>query len=175
MVIIIPEGWDETDWAFAHYDISNAIDCGSEYTVEEGTYPRVTAVESEYGKGGLYDLSVNLTNQFLHEHPADTVGDGEWPDLLEAFLDKQLNINIRSPHWHAKPEEMLHMVVTSTHPLRSGHCHYSSAICISVDPFVVASLAGDMRWQSTVDPKDFYILRKASEPELENALKRLDK
>ena len=46
-------------------------------------------------------------------------------------------------------------------PLRSGCSYYTHAIVASVDPFILISEEGDMKWSATVAPSDFIFLCQA--------------
>jgi hypothetical protein len=67
---------------------------------------------------------------------------------------------------------MLGYIVQSTdvnRPLRSGCGHYPEAVCISEEPFILVSLQGDMRWESTVNADNFTSVRPATKEEMEIA------
>ena len=59
--------------------------------------------------------------------------------------------------------------------LRSGCCQYKKAIVVSIDPFVLVSWEGDMRWEETVNPKSFVRIARAGNGMLERAMTRLEK
>lgn len=59
-------------------------------------------------------------------------------------------------------------------PLRSGASVYSSAIVASLDPFVLVSPRGDMKWSTTRTPDDVVVTgQKATLEMLEHAARRL--
>ncbi len=60
------------------------------------------------------------------------------------------------------------------HRLFSGCGAYDYAIVISVDPFVLASAEGDMRWSATAKPEYFKAIGKADSAILKTAMRRLD-
>lgn len=56
------------------------------------------------------------------------------------------------------------------------HCstqQYDEAIVLSVEPFVLASMRGDMRWSVSVSRRDFEFVRKASADEFDRVSRRL--
>ena len=57
--------------------------------------------------------------------------------------------------------------------LRSGASVYSCAVVISEKPFVCASVDGDMRWESTLQPLQMEKIGTASAHDLKNAMRRL--
>jgi hypothetical protein len=58
--------------------------------------------------------------------------------------------------------------------LTSGCCRYDDAIVLDVDPFVLVSRAGDMRWQFTVRVEDFDVIGQATQGEMDNVEHRRD-
>lgn len=56
--------------------------------------------------------------------------------------------------------------------LRSGSEAYGGAICVSVNPFVLVSAQGDMRWEATIRIEDFIPVGKAPEAQMSVALRR---
>lgn len=68
-------------------------------------------------------------------------------------------------------------VVVSTdqnYPLHCATQIYTHAICVSVDPLVLASESGDMRWQSTLDSSRLLALCKADKSIVGEAMRRKD-
>jgi len=59
--------------------------------------------------------------------------------------------------------------------LASGACRYEDAIVVSVEPFVLVSRQGDMRWSSTVDIDNFRVTGWASEKLMAVCIRRLNK
>ena len=89
--IVLSHDWDYEDWAIAHYHIAAVVDAHREYTVPgDVVTPIVLDVEGEHGISGVTEFVANLANKFLKDHPTDTVGEGEWPDKLEAFIDVEV-------------------------------------------------------------------------------------
>ena len=89
--IVLSHEWDYEDWAVAHYHIAAVVELHREYTVPgDVVTPIVAAVESEHGIGGITEFTADLANKFLKDHPTHTVGEGEWPDKLEAFIDREV-------------------------------------------------------------------------------------
>lgn len=62
----------------------------------------------------------------------------------------------------------------SGNALRCGSGVYPDACVISVDPFIMASKSGDMRW-SHFPMDDVFVVGKATEEQLEICMGRLDK
>jgi hypothetical protein len=58
--------------------------------------------------------------------------------------------------------------------LRSGSSFYSYAIVVSLQPFILVSHSGDMRWESTITVDDFEVDGEASSDELRICMKRLE-
>jgi hypothetical protein len=57
--------------------------------------------------------------------------------------------------------------------LRSGSSWYDHAVVISIDPLVLVSIEGDMRWESTIKDRHFSVIGVASPTILRNALERI--
>lgn len=64
--------------------------------------------------------------------------------------------------------------VSYAYELRSGAEAYSFAIVVSMEPFVLVSERGDMRWQASVKPEFFHVIGEATSHELEIAMARLE-
>jgi hypothetical protein len=64
--------------------------------------------------------------------------------------------------------------VSHSYALRSGASAYSFAIVVSMEPFVLVSERGDMRWQASVKPEFFHVIGEATSHELEIAMTRLE-
>lgn len=60
-------------------------------------------------------------------------------------------------------------------PLRSGCEMYHQAVVASMDPFVLVSEDGDMRWSVTVKPESFTVVGIASDPALKNVVNRINR
>jgi hypothetical protein len=56
--------------------------------------------------------------------------------------------------------------------LHSGCSRYPCAIVASMDPFVLVSVDGDMRWSLTVQESDFVALCQASTEVVQRAIAR---
>lgn len=66
--------------------------------------------------------------------------------------------------------------VAGGHALRSGAEWYPCAVCIQVEPLVLASPQGDMRWESTLNRTPLLSLGiKVDSNTLAQAMKRLEK
>lgn len=59
--------------------------------------------------------------------------------------------------------------------LRSGCCAYDYAIVISVEPFILASAEGDMRWATTAKAENFRRIATADPTILKTAMRRIDR
>lgn len=57
--------------------------------------------------------------------------------------------------------------------LRCATQMYDTAIVLSVEPLVLASMCGNMRWSATVSQRDFEFVRKASAGEYDRVSRRL--
>lgn len=75
------------DWVETHFEVVARIAQELEYELyDTPVYRRY----SEGGRGGLYELAEELTNEFQELHK-DRVWDGEFFDVLEEFLNEKLN------------------------------------------------------------------------------------
>lgn len=61
--------------------------------------------------------------------------------------------------------------INHSHTLRCGSGHYSHAVVINDNPFVLST--GDMRWSATVVKEGFEFVRRATPEEFETAVRRL--
>lgn len=59
------------------------------------------------------------------------------------------------------------------YPLVSGGSRYDFAIVVQVSPLVLVSEHADMRWESTVQDREFRVIGKASDDLLARCMKRL--
>ncbi len=59
------------------------------------------------------------------------------------------------------------------YPLRSGGAVYGAAIVASLDPVMLISQHGDMRWTSTIRPETWEVRRRATAEEFKPVLERL--
>lgn len=57
--------------------------------------------------------------------------------------------------------------------LHSGCSWYEEAVVISTSPLILLSLEGDMRWEATVKPEYFEVVRDADRKVMINAIERL--
>ncbi len=64
---------------------------------------------------------------------------------------------------------------TESFPLHCGSGTYPEAVVVCVDPFVLVSCAGDMRWSTRMRPQDFDILGKATVDERARAVARFER
>lgn len=69
--------------------------------------------------------------------------------------------------------DIVYVSPDSSYVLRSGCSEYHTAIVLSVEPFVLASQSGDMRWSATVRREDFLRFRAATPEEIEKVKHRL--
>lgn len=58
--------------------------------------------------------------------------------------------------------------------LASGAERYSNAVCVSVDPLIVISKRGDMRW-NRLEKENIESVGTASEVDYQNAMERLER
>jgi len=63
--------------------------------------------------------------------------------------------------------------INTDYPLVSGCGYYDCAVVAELVPFILVSKEGDMMWMVR-DIRDFKVVGKASEAEIENAEKRLE-
>lgn len=59
-------------------------------------------------------------------------------------------------------------------PMFSGSQTYGGAIVLSMEPFVLTSVDGDMRWASTVQPQDFAVFGQVTKTHLAKVMRRLE-
>jgi hypothetical protein len=67
-------------------------------------------------------------------------------------------------------------IVTNTDPQRplvSGSQWYDCAIVVQTKPLVLVSEEADMRWESTIQNREFSIIGKADEETIKHCMKRL--
>jgi len=63
--------------------------------------------------------------------------------------------------------------VSEKYTLRSGCGYYSSAVVVSVNPFVLVSGGADMKWSYTVSPENFRVIGTTDKETLNKCLERL--
>lgn len=72
------------------------------------------------------------------------------------------------------PSEVGQLVepVLRDYALRSGAQAYAQAVVVSVEPFALASVRGDMRWEWNIKPSFFTVVGMANQEQLEGAMRR---
>lgn len=65
--------------------------------------------------------------------------------------------------------------IDQRYSLVSGCSEYNVAVVVSIDPFVLVSFGGDMRWQSTVSPENFSKIGMANDEDFDICVRRLNK
>ncbi len=82
-----PNGF--TSWAETHYEIVQSITI--DYSKDEPASEIIKDVQEKYGHGGLYELSVELTDKFENLHKDTEFGvDLEFFDTIQEFITKEL-------------------------------------------------------------------------------------
>ena len=61
----------------------------------------------------------------------------------------------------------------SDYPLPSGASYYDFAVVVSVEPFVLVSEKGTMRWEHTIIPDRFHVFGTATDELLKVCMSRL--
>lgn len=81
-----PNGF--TNWQETHFEVvSQLTDILNQ---DEDTWPdKLCLISSMQGRGGMYELAENLTDEFERLH-ADTVWDGEFYDEIDKFIEEKL-------------------------------------------------------------------------------------
>lgn len=79
---------------------------------------------------------------------------------------------------NSKPEKPINIGDLVSYRKNRGMLHcgsgwYDEAVVVSLDPFILISTGGDMKWQSTIKIEDFVHVGKADTEELRNAIDRL--
>ena len=73
-----------------------------------------------------------------------------------------------------KPGDIVKPTQVSRFQLRSGSSWYPDAVVVMVEPLILVSRDGDMRWSSTVRPEYFEVCGRATKSELKVARTRLE-
>jgi hypothetical protein len=80
----MPKGFRE--WAETHHEIV----CTIHALITNDTMPtRLLDIIDEEGMGGLYDLGIDLTNEFCNTYK-NREWDGDWIDTIIDFVNKKL-------------------------------------------------------------------------------------
>ena len=82
-------------------------------------------------------------------------------DVDQILMDQPMNIGD------------LVVPVSDEYQLRSGCSYYSGAVVVSLDPFVLVSTLGDMRWGCTVKRENFYTVGQAEPATLKRCMRRI--
>jgi hypothetical protein len=116
---------------------------------------------------------VYCDNQQCCESQEATIG-------FDDFVKKRDDIGWRSVDpveamLHAQPMSIGDEVVpiNDEHRLVSGCSYYAGAVVVSLDPFVLVSRMGDMRWSCTVEREHFYTVGRADPSIFKRCMKRL--
>lgn len=80
----MPKGF--RDWAETHYEMAVTI---NELSDSDMIPPKLEKILASEGLGGLYDLSIDLTNEFENTYQ-NRVWDGDWIDTLIEFINNKL-------------------------------------------------------------------------------------
>lgn len=62
--------------------------------------------------------------------------------------------------------------ISNAYAQRCGCEGYQYAVVVSVEPFALASVWGDKRWQATIEPSFFKVVGQADRDQLERAMRR---
>lgn len=80
----LPKGF--RDWAETHHEIV----CTIHAMIDNETMPpKLEGILDKEGFGGLYDLGIDLTNEFCNTYE-NRVWDGDWIDTIIEFLKLKL-------------------------------------------------------------------------------------
>ena len=82
--VTLPKGF--RDWADTHHEIV----CTIHAFIDNDIMPnKLLDILDREGRGGLYDLSIDLTNDFCNTYE-NRVWDGDWVDTIIQFTKLQL-------------------------------------------------------------------------------------
>lgn len=82
--VTLPKGF--RDWAETHHEIV----CTIHAFIDNDIMPnKLLDILDREGRGGLYDLSIDLTNDFCNTYE-NRVWDGDWVDTIIQFTKLQL-------------------------------------------------------------------------------------
>jgi hypothetical protein len=82
--VILPKGF--RDWAETHHEMV----CTIHALIDNDTIPyRIQKILDTEGFGGLYDLGIELTNEFCNTYE-NRVWDGDWVDTIIEFTNLKL-------------------------------------------------------------------------------------
>jgi hypothetical protein len=82
--VALPKGF--RDWAETHHEIV----CTIHAFIDNDIMPhKLLDILDREGRGGLYDLSIDLTNEFANTYE-NRVWDGDWVDTIIQFTKLQL-------------------------------------------------------------------------------------
>ena len=82
--VTLPKGFRE--WAETHHEIV----CTIHAFIDNDIMPnKLLDILDREGRGGLYDLSIDLTNEFANTYE-NRVWDGDWVDTIIQFTKLQL-------------------------------------------------------------------------------------
>ena len=95
-----PNGF--TSWQETHYEVVEKISMISQMD-EALIPPLVSFVYTMGGRGGLYELAEELTDEF-EELNKNREWDGEFFDEIETFLNDKLNPKPTTEHDNSKPK-----------------------------------------------------------------------
>lgn len=80
----LPKGF--RDWAETHHEIV----CTIHAMIDNDTMPpKLERILDKEGFGGLYDLGIDLTNEFCNTYE-NRVWDGDWIDTIIEFINLKL-------------------------------------------------------------------------------------
>jgi hypothetical protein len=83
--VILPKGFRE--WAETHHEIV----CTIHAMIDNETMPpRLERILDREGFGGLYDLGIELTNEFCNTYENEDWGGGDWLDTIIYFTNIKL-------------------------------------------------------------------------------------
>ena len=82
--INFPNGF--TSWYETHHEIVSSV----YWHVENGKNSIAAQIQSDKGRGGLYELAKELTDQFEEEYKDETWEETDWFETLEEFLKDKI-------------------------------------------------------------------------------------
>ena len=83
--VTLPKGF--RDWAETHHEIV----CTIHALITNDTMPvKLLDIIDAEGMGGLYDLGIDLTNEFCNIYENEDWGGGDWVDTIIGFIKLKL-------------------------------------------------------------------------------------
>lgn len=82
---LFPNGFDS--WHETHFEIVTEINL---QIIENRECKRISEINDEFGRGGLFDLAKELTDKFEETYVDCDWNNGDWFEAIQDFLKKEL-------------------------------------------------------------------------------------